>query len=68
MNYTETVTAPPLVSTEVAPSEWYRRGFADGYGARRPTFLLGAAREQYKRGYSDGLAAARSDFAEAIRD
>jgi hypothetical protein len=68
MDYIETETVPRLLPPQLVPREWYLKGFADGYCARRPAFLLGAARQQYKKGYSDGLAAARNDFAEAIRD
>lgn len=68
MNYTERESALPLLPPKIVAGEWYLKGFADGYRARRAVILWGRAREQYKKGYADGLAAARRDFAEAIRD
>jgi hypothetical protein len=68
MDYIELESAPADVRPKAVAKEWYLKGFKDGYRARRPAFLLGAAREQYKKGYAEGLAAASSDFADAIRD
>ena len=68
MNYTGRESALPLLPPKPVASEWYLKGFADGYRGRRPVILWGRAREQYKKGYSEGLADARRDFAEAIRD
>ena len=66
IEYADRVPPPPPQPPRMVAGEYYLRGFADAYQARRAVIPHGPAGEQYKRGYAEGLAAVQRDFFAAI--